>query len=358
MTSEDIKQINIVRCIGIFFVVMGHYSWMYFDTFQAYIFHMPLFFFLGGLTINKNKTTYQRIMGVVKRLIPYVIISYIVIGILAILIEKYTGYYTGEIFRNGIFETISYAIKNNMHNNKLFMVGWFLICYIPSYILTNLFLHLTKHTPTKIRTPLILVIALTAGYYAIEFLSHKYTLSKSQFLNIECQILVATMFMLLGFGLKKLFVNADNVIAFLLCLLLIATLVKGGFLTSSIMSWSIYHSSFSMFVIGAMSAIYCCFFLARLLTKSVSSDIIILIGANSKSIMTYHLFTFIIITLILNKLMGGEIPTPPYYKTWYTMPLYISFGLIFPVVLSVTFDVIKEKATKLRFIFTKKIIKL
>lgn len=47
------KTIDIMKFIGIVFVAIGHYPGDYFNIMSPYLFHMPLFFFIAGITLKK-----------------------------------------------------------------------------------------------------------------------------------------------------------------------------------------------------------------------------------------------------------------------------------------------------------------
>lgn len=50
------KQIDVMRGIGIFLVVVGH---TYHNSGMLYLFHMPLFFMLSGSVLNYTRHNYS-----------------------------------------------------------------------------------------------------------------------------------------------------------------------------------------------------------------------------------------------------------------------------------------------------------
>ncbi|MGN9604779.1 acyltransferase family protein, partial [Salmonella enterica] len=70
------KTIDIMKFIGIVFVVIGHYPGDYFNIMSPYLFHMPLFFFIAGMTLKKDspiKNSIRVFLSIAK----YSVITYI-----------------------------------------------------------------------------------------------------------------------------------------------------------------------------------------------------------------------------------------------------------------------------------------
>ena len=107
--NNRIEWIDTLRGLAMFFVVWGHLfpsnKWILRK--YIYSFHMPLFFFISGLTYKENAN--MSFKELIKKLFKRLIIPYIAINIFAILIRLimyYLGYYqtfnlTDRIF--GIF---------------------------------------------------------------------------------------------------------------------------------------------------------------------------------------------------------------------------------------------------------------
>ena len=79
--KERIAWIDIAKAIAIFFIVLGHQLPSGPLCGYLYSFHVPLFFFLSGLTFNTAKEPKKFFREKAKRiLIPYFIFSSISIG--------------------------------------------------------------------------------------------------------------------------------------------------------------------------------------------------------------------------------------------------------------------------------------
>ena len=64
--DRESTALNYAKAIGIITVVIGHFRGVPFNYFQPYMYHMPLFFFLGGVFINEFRSLYQHSVGLVQ----------------------------------------------------------------------------------------------------------------------------------------------------------------------------------------------------------------------------------------------------------------------------------------------------
>ncbi|WP_431606090.1 acyltransferase family protein [Enterobacter hormaechei] len=118
-----------MKAIGIIVVVIGHYSSGFFNILQPYLYHMPLFFFVGGLTMRTESLKAKAFSKIFLKLAPYMVITYILTGLIALIINQTSGLYYGDPFYKDPVSTLMLALNKNMHNNQLFVVAWFLIAY-------------------------------------------------------------------------------------------------------------------------------------------------------------------------------------------------------------------------------------
>ena len=78
--SERVEWIDCAKGIGIILVIMGHSICPDTLLYWLYTFHMPLFFFLSGLTFNFDKYYEFKSFAINKiksLLIPYALLSLI-----------------------------------------------------------------------------------------------------------------------------------------------------------------------------------------------------------------------------------------------------------------------------------------
>ena len=55
LTEDRSITLDYAKALGIISVVIGHYNLNPFGIPHPYLFHMPLFFFIGGMLIKTNK---------------------------------------------------------------------------------------------------------------------------------------------------------------------------------------------------------------------------------------------------------------------------------------------------------------
>jgi acyltransferase len=123
--KERIAWIDIAKAIAIFFIVLGHQLPSGPLCGYLYSFHVPLFFFLSGLTFNNAKEPKKFFCEKVKRiLIPYFIFSSISIGfyIITNYFFKKSGLSLTQCLLGMIIGTRSTGLM--LWNNPL----WFLPC--------------------------------------------------------------------------------------------------------------------------------------------------------------------------------------------------------------------------------------
>ncbi len=161
--QKRIDWIDRLRGIAFFFVVLGHvYTPESVNAF-IYSFHMPLFFFISGLTLNADKlirTPMKQIfMNNLKRLIiPYLWLNFMMFP-LWVLTYKFIATAKSSVPR--VFFGIFYGNGNNFStpSNAL----WFLLCLFFANLLIAVILKLFKNDFSKVGTAVALLALV--GYF-------------------------------------------------------------------------------------------------------------------------------------------------------------------------------------------------
>ncbi len=183
-----ISFVDNLKGFGILCVILGHIA-NPFSNF-IYLWHMPLFFFIGGFFININKSSYQFIKNNTK-----LIQVYIIFGILGISIETIK-----DLLLNRNIETVNllYGLLFYMDyehlKNSYALILWFLpslffakifaffvlkynkIIFIPYIISITLILRYNINLPFVIDIGIVASIFTISGYLLfnkIEYISHK-----------------------------------------------------------------------------------------------------------------------------------------------------------------------------------------
>ncbi|HFZ2312310.1 acyltransferase family protein [Citrobacter freundii] len=346
MSHEQSLTMDYVKAFGMIFVLVGHINNDIFNVYYAYLFHMPLFFFIGGVLYKDTRSITNFIAHVIKKQLPYLIITYLIIGAIALLINVRYGIHTGDAFSTGLYETAKLAIKSNFHNNKMFLTGWFLFAYIFVSILSVLIIKSIKRVIVSNAFLLSLLVAISVLLVtvSITYLSPQYILMKDYKMNFICQVLTGMSFYIFGYVIRNQIYNLLNFYVFIL-LTVILYISKGyGFSTQTIMSWSYYPDGLIMSIINALIGIYAVFFISLLITRGTKEiKLIKMIGQNSRTIMAYHLLVYVILDVIASilgdySLTGTDVYDNHFITKW-SVPVYIALGLLLPLI----FSFIKQK---------------
>lgn len=137
MTNEIVlsrnKQIDVMRGIGIFLVVLGH---TYHNSGVLYLFHMPLFFMLSGSVLNYTRHSYsigRRFKGI---MVPYFIFSILCFIYWAFVESKFRSIHA-EVLFGGYLGTLNVKVQqfiniflaeNSANAYTYNIVMWFLPC--------------------------------------------------------------------------------------------------------------------------------------------------------------------------------------------------------------------------------------
>lgn len=83
--SNDDQQyrraaIDYAKALGIIVVVIGHYSNNIFNVMTPYMYHMPLFFMIGGIVFNENKNPLQFLSIIIRKFFFYSNCGYVFIA--------------------------------------------------------------------------------------------------------------------------------------------------------------------------------------------------------------------------------------------------------------------------------------
>lgn len=249
--------------------------------------------------------------------------TYILTGILAIALSKFTGLYFGDPFTTN-------PLEKNFHNNPLFLVCWFLLAYYLSSIVSRLIISVT--TESKFQSITLIIIAVLVGFVALHLCAVKFKETGYQFYNVSAQSLYGAMFMLLGYSLKKQSLSMYNPIVAMIMITATGTIISFGLTKQSAMAWSTYPSGFIMTSVTSMICIFVVVIFSNILS-SRENYLLKIIGDNSKSIMSWHLSVFAILNLFF-LLIGFENNANGKLSNiynQYSFALYVILGIIVPL---------------------------
>lgn len=103
-TKERIDWIDYAKALGVFWVIMGHTYKGYSFIGWIYSFHMPLFFFLSGITLKIEQISCKEFL---KKRVKSLLIPYILYSIVYIMLEVIKSGLNGNMD-----ETIKYFLRD------------------------------------------------------------------------------------------------------------------------------------------------------------------------------------------------------------------------------------------------------
>ena len=341
LSKNESLFITYAKAIGIITVLLGHYGWNSMNIYHPYIYHMPLFFLVGGILMKPIKNYHTWFVSLRDNYIFYVVAWYIIIAAISVILDIYFGTKLNpKLSDPGHMNFIPFPIKKNMHNNNLFLVAWFLVAYcLVSIFFKNIITHLKSYSRFWSLTS-----GLVIGYISISYLSPLYWHDRYWVYNLLCQIGVGYMFMTIGFAVRPYLKLFNSIPIFLITLNIMLSGVGSGVFHRLDMAWSKYPDGFLIHVISSLSGCFGVLFIASFITKSFDSKILKKIGNSTKDIMTMHCLVFVIIDLIMCQ-MGYydvvKIRACKHFVKPYLLTVYLTSGLMAPILARQTINKVK-----------------
>lgn len=330
LSKSDSEVVYITRGLGIILVVVGHYLWHPNWTWSPYLFHMPLFFLLGGIVAKPIENFHRWVTKVVRAHLGYYIVWYTLLALLTWAIVS--SWQTSIVFYLGQgLESLWLPLAHNSHNNSLFMVGWFIIAY---GLVSTLFSLFITFVGSRVSKHSVVVLGLLIGYLGIEVVAPYYHLERNWPWNLLCQVCVGWMFFSLGFVLKDVIKHLASVLCLVVSWSIVAMLVMLGLAHELGMSWSQYPDGFIGHVAVSLLGSAGIIAVAHACHKLAGSHHLMRIGQWSKPIMTLHMTFFVILDLIFAKLGlfdGQAISALNHYISPLAFWLYLLVGIYGPI---------------------------
>lgn len=278
------KQIDVMRGIGIFLVVVGH---TYHNSGMLYLFHMPLFFMLSGSVLNYTRHNYsigRRFKGI---MVPYFIFSILCFFYWAFVESKFRPIHD-EVLFGGYLGTLNVKVQqfiniflavNSANAYTYNIVMWFLPClFVADLIYAKI---------KNLKGIWVVMIAFIALYYL--------WVSKLPCLiwSLNIAILVVPFIFIGHKGYPKLVKLASRIprrnmlVITLMCILFFIFLTIQFNIQSDIRANVIppFYSFYGMAILGSL-IIFCISYLINNL--SVVGGQISYLGKNSLIIMCIH----------------------------------------------------------------------
>ncbi len=157
--STRVKWIDVAKGLGAIFVVLGHFILNGSICILLYAFHMPLFFFLAGITLNIKEN--ERFCDYFKKKFTSIIFPYFIFSIPLFLYSCIrTIHHSGnDIFLSIIKRIIGVFVcwKTTDYYNSV----WFLPCIFMAYLISYIII---KNAKSNVIILVSAFVALVAGF--------------------------------------------------------------------------------------------------------------------------------------------------------------------------------------------------
>lgn len=319
---------NILKAIGIIFIVMGHCNPILHEF--VYLFHLPLFFFIGGYLYSKEKYIEKPWDFFVRRLQTnwkkYVLYSLIIMYFHNLFLK------VGIIYYDSIYYLKDFVI--NTINTFIFlghesMAGglWFVAVYIISSVIFSIMMYyINKIVNNKwLKYICLIIVTIIIGGIGV------YLVRKGCVLIVNAQIaFLVVPFFTIGFLLKNNIKDVSRILSIIAFVFVTVSLlyVMNNHLLSVDLANNIV-SNYWLFYLCGIFGIYFSLYISKIINLfSGLTKVFDNIGSYSFEIMAFHIIVFKIIDIVLtipafmnNTAIISEYSRFPYayVKAW---PLY------------------------------------
>lgn len=338
ISNTDSLVLDYVKALGIIAVVIGHYPGDPFTFLKPYVYHMPLFFFLGGLLLNTRRSVASHALGIVKKHLFYIAAVYVLIALVfAILHQLYPIAYT-SMWRGSLLDSVLYPIEQSFHGGSYFFVGWFLFAYAIASLLCFLVVLLLDKTirHTSVHYSLVLSAALLMGLLGMDVIAPLYQANKIFYYNLLSQVLVGSSFFLLGYCAKGFIFKLAGLYSFVGSFVFLYLMQQYDALQPLVIAWSKYSLGFARQTLTALAGIVAIFSIAKILAHYQNMAALKKIGQHSKPIMSYHILAFVLLDIVFSWLGLWDLHHTKalnHYYSPFTWPIYIGLGVAIPMLL-------------------------
>lgn len=337
MESYRRNSIDYAKAIGIIVVVIGHCANNTFNVMTPYMYHMPLFFIIGGMVFNENKSFSSFIKVIIKKYFAYIILADAFLFLISYLLQKYTIITNLYKKQDSIYDYAVYFINTNMHVSFLFLVSWFLFAYALASVILYIYLHAINNFEPRYKLVTSILFITLSGYLSINVISVEYRNSWVIWLNYASQVLTAFSFMLIGKTFKDIIFKIPSITGVCISFLIVLTMKRMGFGGEIGISGSFYKHGFILTYIQVLLCSYIVLSISCFLSKAHYSKLFIYIGRQSKSIMTYHLLAFVVVDIFFGYIGMYDIRKTKaltHYSEPTFWPMYIIAGIFIPLAIN------------------------
>lgn len=282
--SKRIDWLDIAKGIGIILVILGHAIFPKRIVVWIYTFHMPLFFYLSGVTFNLEK--YNKFSKLIKSKVKSLLVPYILLSILYLLFYIFQNYvfkYDVSILKAAL--GIIFQIRHSDYTIGL----WFFPCLFVTEILFYILLKICGKS--KIKLFIEILISFVIGYIYCRYVDVKLPWA------VDASF-IAVFFMGLGYIMKDMLNKIDyRYMAFIIINVLFGNLNYKTMWYRCDMYYNWYGNGL-FYILSAVSGIIFIISVSKLINKAA---VLQAIGKNSLYYYGVHKIILDIIAYLISK---------------------------------------------------------
>lgn len=221
--KKRIEWIDSLRGFAMFFVIFGHAFYIRNNFIRNYIysFHMPLFFFISGLTYKRKDISY---LDYLKKKIKNLLLPYLCLNIFVFIFKIVLNLLFGLYRSTSLMSAIEFTIKG--YSNLIPCIqSWFILSL---FIIDIIFFTLTKVFKKDYMVTIFVIIIFILG---ILYLRTNYTFL--QYWHIDTS-LVGLIFYYFGYILMKYYEKIKSLISNYKSLIFVIIALPLGYYIQSI----------------------------------------------------------------------------------------------------------------------------
>ena len=359
MPSKREDWVDIAKGFAIISVVLGHISFEYpeikllpISTLTAWLWHVPVFFMIGGFFLSEEKLIKPGAFIKGKILKLYLPIMYIYIP--AVLLHNCLldiGFYSTDIDYGDKY--VSYwNIKDYIINivKTLFLAGrepvmgamWFAYVLFMALCMMSIVYWICNRFADKIDNTKLAALLLLIGGVAGSILTNKFDFTIPRCNNVFTAAWLIFVGMLLR---KKLEIKFDNTYCFIISLIVFYSfaVLRGNV--------SLNHNTFDDLVsltLSTISALYVVCFISKKLGGWFAKSLVV-VGRDSFWIMGLHFLSFKICSVLLNCFGAEHNPAllmPSCGQNILLLLYFLIGGILLPLIVIYLFRKVKSLITK------------
>ncbi|MCQ2530867.1 MAG: acyltransferase family protein [Lachnospiraceae bacterium] len=279
--NKRVEWIDALRGIAMWLVVLGHTFLDRSHPLRNYVysFHMPLFFFISGLTYQRTKMSFLKFL---KKKAKAFLLPYVALNVFAAII-KYILHFTTRLYRVISLKTMLRGMLTGDGENAPCIQSWFLLTLFLTEIIFYFLDRLFKSEAGLCIASLV-VSVVGWSYSAFWYLGPLYWHLDVAFL--------AVAFFWAGYFFKNCiadrFEKLSAILKWILCVAVFAIGAVLQAINGKVSMNASYYGRIYCYIPAALASILGFTFLSMLLLKK--SQLVCTIGKNTMFYLGYHAF--------------------------------------------------------------------